>query len=173
MLAGKVPTTIADAGCTTNCNMEFISECREYGMEYQPYKKTGEASSKIFSYANGGLSAATDISEMPFDVRDPASKSHSVPGIQHDLLSTVKFVDAGYAWLFDNDEIQIFDKQNTKITTPRAAVMKGWRVPGEDLWRVPLVKENNQATFDRSNTALVGASPVKILQKIHHHNQRQ
>ena len=79
-------------------------------------------------------------------------------------MSTAKFVDAGYAWIFDNDEVQVFDKKNTKITTSRAAVMKGWRVPGENLRRVPNVKENNQTNFDNSNTVLVKASPVELLQ---------
>lgn len=101
---------------------------------------------------------------MSFDVREPASKSHTVPGIQHNLLSTANVVDAGYAWLFENDEVQVIDKKNTNIIISRAAVMKGWRVPGENLWRVPIVKENNQTTFDNSNTVLMQASPVELLQ---------
>ena len=112
----------------------------------------------------GVLAGATDINQMPFDSREPASKSHTVPGIQINLLSTAKSVDAGYAFLFDNDEVQVFDKNNTKITTSRAAVMKSWRVPGENIWRGPIVRENNQATFDKSNTVLVKASPVELLQ---------
>ena len=125
VIKGQVPTAIADAGCTSNCNMEFVSECGEYGLDYQPYVNTGIKLDKIFSYAGGGMAAATDINRMPFDIREPAALSHTVPGIQHNLLSTAKYIDAGYAWLFDNDEVQIFDKANTKITTSRAAVMKG------------------------------------------------
>ena len=70
---------------------------------------------------------------MPFDVREPASTSHTFPGIQHNLLSTAKYVDAGYDWLFDNDEVQVYDKRNTRITISRAAVIKGWRALGENL----------------------------------------
>ena len=164
VIIDQVPTAIADAGCTTNCNMEFVSECGEYGLEYQPYTKTGAVSNKIFSYVGGGLAAATDINQTPFEVRKPASTYHTVPGIRHNLLSTAKYVDAGYAWLFDNDEEQACNRRNRKITTSRAAVMKGWRVPGENLWRVPIVKENNQATFDKSNTVSVKASLVQLLQ---------
>ena len=36
-------------------------------------------------------------------------------------------------------------------------MMKGWRVLGEDFWRVPTAKENNQATV------LVKASLVELL----------
>ena len=144
LLAGEVPTAISDAGCTTNCNMEFISECGYYGMGLPPYRKTGEMSSKICSHANRGLTSATDVHKLPFVVREPASKLHSVTGIQHNLLSTARFIDAGYAWLFNSEEIQIFDKENTGIITSRAPVMKRWRVPGEDVWRVPIVRENDQ-----------------------------
>ena len=126
--------------------------------------KTGAKSDKIFSYAGGGVAAATNINQMPFDIREPANTSHTVPGIHHNLLSTAKYIDAGYAWLFDNNEVQIYDKANTKITTSRAAVMKGWRIPGENLWRVPVVKEKNVTTFDNFNTVVVKSNPMELLQ---------
>ena len=59
VIKGQVPTAIADAGCTSNCNMEFVSECGEYGLEYQPYTNTG-VNDKIFSYAGGGNKHQSD-----------------------------------------------------------------------------------------------------------------
>ena len=73
VVAGQVPTAIADAGCITNCNMEFVSEYGEYGLEYQPYDKTGARSDKVFSYAGGGVAAATDTNQMLFNIREPAN----------------------------------------------------------------------------------------------------
>ena len=47
----------------------------------------------IFSYAGGGQAAATDINHMPFEVRESASTSCMVPGIQYNLLSTAKYTE--------------------------------------------------------------------------------
>ena len=59
------------------------------------------------------------------DVRPPANLAHMMPGFKDNLLSTRKFVDAGYAWIFDQDEVSVYDMTNTKIITSRAAIMKG------------------------------------------------
>ena len=59
------------------------------------------------------------------DVRPPTNLVHMVPGFKDNLLSTSKFVDAGYAWVFDQDKVSVYDMTNTKITTSRVAIMKG------------------------------------------------
>ena len=59
------------------------------------------------------------------DLRPPANEIHMVTGFKDNLLSTSKFVDAGYAWIFDQDEVCVYDMNNTKITTSCAAIMKG------------------------------------------------
>ena len=46
----------------------------------------------------------------------PAKKVHMVPGFKEHLQSSSKFVDAGYAWIFDQEEVSICDKANTKTT---------------------------------------------------------
>ena len=63
---------------------------------------------------------------MPMDVRPPANLVHMVPGFRDNLPSTGKFVDA--VWIFGQDEVCVYEMKNTKITTSRAAIMKGWRV---------------------------------------------
>jgi hypothetical protein len=86
-----------------------------------------------------------------------------VPGFKDHLLSTSKFVDAGYAWIFNQDEVGVYDKANTKMITSRAAIMKGWHVPGENVWRFPLLS-NSGATFDskRSPQELLRAQPPPL-----------
>ena len=71
-----------------------------------------------------------------------------VPGFKNNLLSISKFIDAGYAWLFDQDEVSIYDKRNTKLITSRAAVLKGWRLPEKNLWRIPLLPTASEPDAD-------------------------
>ena len=127
-LSQQIPTAIADAGATSNCGMDYESECGRYKM-VNPFVDTGRISDKIFQYAGGGLAPASVIKELPMEVRAPANEVHVVPGIKNNLLSTSKFVDANYAWVFDNDVVSIYDKNNTEIKTTRAAVIKGWQSP--------------------------------------------
>ena len=102
------------------------------------------------------------------DVRPPANLMHMVSGFKDNLLSTSKFVDAGYAWIFDQDEVCVYDTKNTKITTSRAAIMKGWRVPEEGVWRFHLMPSTNSPTFDsqRSPQELLRTQPPPLQEKI-------
>ena len=161
-LAQKVPTAIADAGATSNCGMEYQSECGQFTLT-SPFLHTGKESNKIFQYAGGGLAPATELRGLPMDVRAPADEVHIVPGIKNNLLSTSKFVDANYAWLFDNDVVSVFDKNNTEIKTTRAAVLKGWRSPSENLWRIPLVRQGMDVATGTTDTVAVAMSPQEIL----------
>ena len=108
-LAQKIPTAIADTGASSNCGMDYKSDCGNYEMK-DPFEATGRESDKIFQYAGGDLAPATTVKHLPLDVRDPAKDTHIVPGITNNLLSASKFVDANYAWLFDNDKVSVYDK---------------------------------------------------------------
>ena len=120
-----------------------------------PFQATGKPSDNFFQYAGGDIAAATTIKQLPMEVRAPAKDVHIVPGINNNLINTSKFVDANYAWVFDNDEVSIYDKNNTKITTSRAAVLKGLRGPGEKLWRIPLVRPGNGVFSGTADTVEV------------------
>ena len=130
-----------------------------------PFLNTGRQSDKVFQYADGDVAPATHINHLPMDVRDPAKDVHIVPGIKNNLLSTSKFIDANYAWIFDNDEVSVYDKNNTEIKTTRAAVLKGWRSPEEKLWRIPLVSPGNTVADGTTDTIAVMSSPQEILQQ--------
>ena len=139
VLNGQVPTAIANAGATSYCGApSLVSTCGTYKIQPDPFIPTGQNSDQIFHAAGGQLYPADEIKMLPLNIRQPANEVHMVPGFKNNLLSTSKFVDAGYDWLFDQDEVSIYDKRNTKMTTSRAAVLKAWRLPEENLWRIPL-----------------------------------
>ena len=98
-----------------------------------PFLATWQQSDRIFRTACGALNPAGELKTLPFDVHSPANEVHMVRGFKESLFSTIKFVDAGYAWLFDQDEVRIYDMSDTEITTSRAAVLKGWRLPDKNL----------------------------------------
>ena len=83
-----------------------------------------------------------------------------VPGIKNDtLVSTSKFADANYISIFDNEEVNIYDANTTKITVSRGSILKGWH-DANGLWRIPLVpsvKNNN------TDTAIVNEPPSQLL----------
>ncbi len=60
--------------------------------------------------------AATEITEYPFQVRDPTKQLHITPGIiTNSLLSTSKFAAANYITIFDKEEVSIYDVNDTVI----------------------------------------------------------
>ena len=62
-------------------------------------------------------------------------------------MSTSKFVDAGYTVVYDNKEVNYYEKATTKIIVSEEAVLRGWRCPRDKLWRVPLTPDvRNQKT---------------------------
>ncbi len=56
------------------------------------------------------------------------------------ILSTVKFADANYITIFDKDEVNIYDANDTIITVIKGAILRGWRNNKANLWRIPLVR---------------------------------
>jgi hypothetical protein len=62
-------------------------------------------------------------------------------------MSTSKFVDAGYTVVYDDKEVNYYEKATTKIIVSEEAVLRGWRCPRDKLWRVPLTPDvRNQKT---------------------------
>jgi hypothetical protein len=73
-----------------------------------------------------------------------------------------QLVNAGYIPIFDGQRVGIYDSNNTKIQVSRAAVLEGWYVPHEKLWRIPLVK-GVRARNNNTETILTEQSPLEIL----------
>jgi len=58
--------------------------------------------------------------ELDLDVRESAKRVDIVPGVTtNNLLSTGKFADTGYVTVFDQDEVNIYDAQDTIVTVTK------------------------------------------------------
>ncbi len=98
--------------------------------------------------------AATEIAEYPFQVRDPAKQLHITPGITtNSLLSTSKFAEANYITIFDKEEVNIYDANNTVIAVTRGAILRGFKCPTTGLLRIPLVEMVRNNNTDTVTTA--------------------
>jgi hypothetical protein len=147
---GEIPSTVADSAATSGV-----------GTINDPCRQTGLPSNKQFILPDGTVIPATEIAEYPFDVRKLAKVLHIMPGVsQNSLLSTVKFADANYITIFDNDEVNIYDANNTIITVTKGAILRGWRDTKTNLWRIPLVRMVRNLNTD---TVLSNRPPSELL----------
>jgi hypothetical protein len=150
VLDGSIPSTAADSGATSGI-----------GTSKDPSKRTGRPSLKKFILPDGNIAPATEIAEYPFNVRDPAKELHITPGIhENSLLSTGKFADANYISIFDKEEVNIYDANDTIIMVTRGAILRGYRDPKSTLWRIPLV---NVVRNDNTDTIIVNKPPSEFL----------
>ena len=70
--------------------------------------------------------------------------------------------DAELVPIFDGDKLSIYDAHTTKFTVLRKAILEGWYVPREGLWRTPLVDEVNNSRLNEETLAMQ-KSPCEIL----------
>jgi hypothetical protein len=150
ILDGSIPSIVADSAATSSV-----------GTPTAPLIPTGRTSNKIFQLPDGTRTSAATVSELAHDVRQPAKEVHIVPSIKtHSLLSTAKFAEAGYITVFDDEEVNIYDAQNTTLKVSRGAIVRGWFDKTANLWRIPqipVVLNNN------TDTVLVNKQPTEFL----------
>lgn len=97
VLSGLIPSIIMVSAATSNIG----------AMKHKDsFILAGRRSTKIFQLPNGTRTAASTISELPFDIRKPAKEINSVPTIdENSLLSIPKTVDARYITVFNDKEV--------------------------------------------------------------------
>ena len=117
VMDGSISSAIADSGAASSCG--------KYELRGNPFKPTGRRSDKIFQYAGGEFAPADEIMHLPFQLRGKAKEIHMVPGIGHHLFSTNRLAESGYATVFDGEEVNVYDLNNTTIKVSRSAVLKG------------------------------------------------
>ena len=103
VLNGTIPSGAADSAATSHA---FQPK--------DPYINTGKKSSKIFQMPNGKTTPATAQGLLHHKVREPARTIDVVPAVcTQSLISMSKFADADYFAIFDKDEVNIYDANNT------------------------------------------------------------
>ena len=120
----------------------------------------------MFRYAERNLGVADKVKHLPFDVRAQAKEIHMTPGLENHLISTNIFVEEDYVQVFDKEQVNIYDANDVEIKTTRGAVLRGWRVPKEGLWRIPLVKGADHSSNRNTDTAALSKAPQQILQEM-------
>ena len=160
VMNGTVPTGIADAGCTSHCGKPIQPTCGKYEIRNNPFIPTGRKSSTIFSMAFGNVAPADNIMRLKMPIRSPADEINIVPGIKHNLLSMNQLAASKYITIFDEDEVNVYDATNTKVTVSRGDVLRGWCMPEEGLWRIPLVPNIQNVNTD---TILMNKPPADFL----------
>ena len=68
-----------------------------------------------------------------------AAMGHTARGMMNNLVSTSMVTRNGYIPIFQEDKMSVYNAWNTTITVSRAAVLEGWYVLHETVWRIPLV----------------------------------
>jgi hypothetical protein len=118
VLNGSIPSAFADSAATSNVRRMKDRNKLAFVMTERP-------SHKVFCMPNGALEAATTTDQLHHELRSPARDVHIVPSIERDLLlSMSEFVDTNYITIFDKDEVNIYNANNTKITVTRSAILR-------------------------------------------------
>ena len=128
VLNGTIPSAAWDTACTSNA-----------GKPGDPFLPTARKSSKVFALADGRPAPASEEAKLHHAIREPARTVDMVPALRgNSLLSGGKFAEAGYISICDGEEVNIYDGRTARIQVSEEAVLKGWRCPHTNLWRIPL-----------------------------------
>ena len=149
--SGEEPYGWYDFGATST----FVAE-----KDVKHTIKTGLPSNKKVKMPNGQFERGGEQLEMRSSMHAPANKGDSIPGINTTLVSTGKLADAGYVSVFDQEEVNVYDVETTKVLTTNEPIWTGWRDKATGLWRIPLVNEVKNETTD---TKLLSAQDTSEL----------
>jgi hypothetical protein len=139
VLIGTTPSAISNTGATSHALLLLA-----------PSIPIGIQSKVVFHLPNGITAAASTVNKLLYNVREPAQSANIVPTLANNsLISTSKFVDAGYTLVCNNKEVNYYEKATTKVIVLEDAVLRSWRCPRNKLWCVPLVPDVWNLNTDR------------------------
>ena len=147
VLNGSIPSAAYDTACTSHAVMPG-----------NPFIQTNTPSTKVFELADNYPITGSNVAKLHPDVHKPACIVDMVPSLTKiSLLSGGNFSQAGYISVCNYKEVNLYDMRTVKINVSEEAVLKGWRRPRENLWRIPLVKceitnENTQTLLLNKNS---------------------
>jgi hypothetical protein len=95
VLNGTISSSVSDAGATLHALLLLA-----------PSIPTGIWSKVIFHLPNGTTAAASTVNKLLHNVQEPSQSANIIPTLANNsLVSTSKFVDAGYTIIYDNKEV--------------------------------------------------------------------
>ncbi len=126
MLSGAILLAVRNTGATSHALLPSA-----------PSIPTGQQSQAVFHLPNDDTAAAATINKLHLNICKPTRSVNIVPAlVENSLLSTNKFVEAGYTVIYDAEEVNFYGARTTKIVVSEAVILKGWRCPCAKLWRV-------------------------------------
>jgi hypothetical protein len=129
VLNGTIPSAVSDTGATLHALLPSALSIL-----------TGIQAKVVFHLPDGTTAAASIVKKLLHNVWEPAQSANIVPTLTNNsLISTIKFVDAGYTVIYDDKEVDYSEKATTKIIMSEDAVLQGWQCPRNKLWHVQLV----------------------------------
>jgi hypothetical protein len=116
VLNGTIPSAVSDTGATLHALLPSA-----------PSIPTGIRSNVAFHLPDGTMAAASTVNKILHGVQEPAQSANIIPPLANNsLISTSKFVDAGYTVIYNDKEVNYYEKATTKITMSEDAVLQGW-----------------------------------------------
>ena len=101
----------------------------------------------MFQLPDGSEQAALAAAKLKLTLHPPADQVDIVPGIKHTLLSGSKMAEAGYTAVYDEDEVNFYNK-TAKIVISEEAVLTWYRCKRSKLWRVALAEHVQNENTD-------------------------
>jgi hypothetical protein len=101
------------------------------------------------------------LQNIPSRYKDQHRNSTSHPASPRVCcLAQETFAAINYITIFNKEEVNIYNANNTVIAVTRGAILRGWWDAATKLWHIPLVKvvRNNNI-----NTVVVNWPPTKFL----------
>jgi hypothetical protein len=115
VLNGMIPSAVSDTGAILHALLPLA-----------PSIPTGIQSKVVFHLPDGTTAGASTVNKLLHNVREPAQSANIIPTLANNsLISTSKFVDAGYTVINDNKEVNYYEKATTKIIVSEDAVLQG------------------------------------------------
>jgi hypothetical protein len=128
VLNKMIPSAISNTGATLHALLPSA-----------PSIPTGIPSKVVFHLPDGTMAVASTVNKLLHYVWEPIRSANIVPTLANNsLISTSKFVDAGYTVVYDDKEVNYYKKATTKISMSEDAVLQGWQCPCNKLWCAPL-----------------------------------
>jgi hypothetical protein len=111
-----IPSAVSNTGATLHALFQLA-----------PSIPTGIPSKVVFHLPNRTMAAASTVNKLLPNVREPTRSANIVPTlVNYSLIGTRKFVDAKYTIVYDNKEVDYYEKATTKIILLEDAVLQCW-----------------------------------------------